>query len=290
MTTAGDLVTQASNLIHGGGSTQDRVTALAADIGPTDTTMTVTATFGQAVGLTPGLLEIDSELVYVTSADPVSGVCAFAPFGRGFDGTTATAHAAGARVISRPKFPRGELFLAINNTIGGLYPDLFGVSVETLTTAYHTPLPLGAAARTILACDYQGWTVPDWRPLDSYRLNRYDNSLSVDRNIPAGTNIRVSYATEPVPFTAETDDFSVTGLSSSCADLLVWGAVIKTTPGLDISRAQTTSVEQSARSSVVPPNAGLTASKYLYGLYNDRLMNEKRALRSQYPTRIVRSV
>jgi hypothetical protein len=91
-------------------------------------------------------------------------------------------------------------------------------------------------------------------------------------------------------FTAETDDYAaVTGLPLSAADVLSLGVVARMMPALDISRAQLTSVEQSDRSRVVPPNQGINAGKYLMAEFQQRLANEAQALRMQYPARLKRT-
>jgi hypothetical protein len=77
--TAGDLITEASAQLHGWGSTQDRVTPLAADLNATDLSFTVSYAFGQSVGIAPGVVEIDSELLYVVSVDQASGQSRWPP-------------------------------------------------------------------------------------------------------------------------------------------------------------------------------------------------------------------
>jgi hypothetical protein len=93
---------------------------------------------------------------------------------------------------------------------------------------------------------------------------------------------------QPSLFTSEADDFSVTGLPSSCAELVILGVVARQVFGLDISRAQLSSVEQSARSTQVPPNAGLNASSYVMKLFASRLQSEAKSLRAQYKPRLVK--
>src|SRR5882757_10185436 len=111
MSTCADLISEASAQLHGWGSTQDRITPLSNTVTPSDVQFTVDFAFGQAVGITPGVVEIDSEQLYVTAVDASTGVCTLADgFGRGYNGTTPAAHTAGAKVISRPKFPRNWLF------------------------------------------------------------------------------------------------------------------------------------------------------------------------------------
>jgi hypothetical protein len=72
----------------------------------------------------------------------------------------------------------------------------------------------------------------------------------------------------------------------SCVDLLSIGAVARMLPGLDISRAQLTSVEQSDRSRVVPANTGITVGRYMEMKFQERLQNEAESLRRPYKARI----
>lgn len=294
MPTAGDLVDEAVSQLHGWGSSQDQVTSLATPMTAGDTQFKVDATFGQSIGITPGMCEIGSEQVYISSADANTGTCQVTPFGRGYGGTTAVPHAAGVMVVTQPKFPRLSAFKQMNEVLGGLFPDLFAVGTKT-GLAFTFP------SDTYVVSSDMRWAIDvswqdvggtnDWIRVRRWRVDPYDNTLRIgDTCIPRGVPLRVMYAKEPGLLQAESDDFEITtGLPRSSTDLLTIGAVMRLVPGLDISRAQLSSVEQSDRSRVVPPNAGLTASKYLYGLYQDRLHNESRALRRRYPVRLARS-
>ena len=292
MTTCKDLLDECSAQLHGFGSTQDRITPLTANIGPTDTTFTVDFTFGQAVGITPGVVEIDSEQLYVTAIDPATGIATVANgFGRGYGGTTAASHTAGARVISRPKFPRVWLFRQINEILGAVYPDLFTVQSYTTTVTYpRNTYTLPNANGTPLRVLVVQWQDPlgDWRDVAGVKIDPFDGTMRLGSGAMPGRPLRVLYATEPKTFTAESDDFTVTGLPVSCTDVLTLGVVAKLVPGLDISRAQLSSVEQSDRSRVVPPSAGVNAAKYIMAEYQERLANEAQSLRRQYRPRTVR--
>lgn len=291
MTTCADLISECSAQLHGWGSTQDRITPLTANIGPTDSSFQVDFAFGQAVGITPGIVQIDSELLYVTSVDATTGIVTLANgFGRGYDGTTAVAHTAGAKVISRPKFPRIWLFKQINEIVGALFPDLFAVKTFTGTVTYPSntySLP-GAPPMHIIDAQWQD-IVGNWHKVRSYSIDPYDGTFRLGDSIQIGRPLRIMYAVEPTMFTAESDDFSVTGLPPSCSDVLTLGVVAKQVPGLDISRAQLSSVEQSDRSRVVPPNAGVNAARFLAAEFQQRLDNEAQSLRRQYRPRIVRT-
>lgn len=294
MTTAGDLISEASAQLHGWGTTQDRITPLTAPISAGDLTFMVDFTFGQAVGITPGVVEIDSEQLYVTSVDTTNGTCTVANgFGRGYGSTTAASHAAGAKITSRPKFPRVWLFKQVNEILGSLYPQLFAVGTYVGVVSYPSyAYDLGSTTGTPMGVLNAQWQDPigNWHNCRAYSIDQFDGTLRLAPGPMIGRPLRVQYSTQPRLFVAETDDLVVqTGLPPSCADVITLGVVAKQLPGLDISRAQNTSVEQSDRSRVVPPSAGVTAAKYLMAEFQDRLQNEALSLRQQYKSRLVRT-
>lgn len=290
MPLASDLISAASAMLHGYGSTQDRVTPLASAIGPTDESFTVAYSFGQSVGITPGVVEIGSEQCYVVAVDAATGTCTLAPgFGRGYNGTTAVAHATGETVVSRPKFPRLNLLREMNNVIGSLYPDLFTVSTFSSTVTWPSDIyTLPTPAKGIIDVQWQDW-LGNWLRVFGYMLDPYDGTFRLGSGPIIGRPLRIIYKGEPATFTAETDDFSVTGLPDSCSDLLTLGVVARLVPSLDISRAQMSSVEQSDRSRVVPPSAGVNVAKYIMAEFQDRLQNEAASLRAALKPRMTRT-
>lgn len=289
MATCGDLITEASSQLHGWGQTQDRVASLAGPISSGELAQfTVNAASGQAVGISPGFVEIDSEQLYVTSVDQTTGICTLDPgFGRGYNGTSVAAHSAGAKVISRPKFPRASILKQINETLGGVFPDLFKVQTFTGTVTY--PLyryTLSGIPQWVISVEWQD-PIGNWIQVKAFNLDPYDQSLLIGSGPMIGRPLRALYTVEPGLFVNETDDYvTTTGLPISTYDVITIGTVARLTPGLDISRAQLTSVEQSDRSRVVPPNAGINVGKYLQQMYLMRLANEAKSLRRIYKPRV----
>lgn len=293
MTTAGDLVSTVSQELHGWGQSQDRITSLTSSILPGDLSFVVDAVFGPSSGIMAGLVEIDNELIFVTNVDKTSKVCTVAPFGRGFLGTTATTHSAGAGITSRPKVPRAPILKAINNVVGGVFPALFAVQKKdgsdgSMLLSYpsnsYTLSPTPVSIIDVQYKDYLG----RWLPVRGYQLDRFDQSLRVAQYWPLGQPLRVIYRTEPTQFTSESDNYSVCGLPVTAQDVLTKGAAAALILGVDIARANSTTVESSNRSQVVPPGAGQTAGKYLLAEYLDRLKNETDALNTLYPPRLVK--
>lgn len=292
MTTAADIIDQASVMLHGGGSSQDRITPLTSAITDTDETFTVDFAFGQSVGVNPGIVEIDSEQLYVTGVDATSGVCTLAQgFGRGYNNTTPAAHAAGAKVISRPKFSRKSMFVTLNNVVGQVFPQLFAVNTYQTTITFpsntYTLPNTDGTPMGILDAQWQD-PVGNWHPLPRYGMDPYDGTFRLGHgSYLIGRPLRIIYTTQPRQFESESDDLvTQTGLPISTSDVLTLGVVAYLVPTLDISRAQVSSVEVSSRSKVVPANAGVSAGKYVMAEFQNRLANEAQSLRRQYRPRM----
>jgi hypothetical protein len=290
---AKNLIDETVKMMHGFGQTNDRQAVLSNAIGAGDLTFTVDAAAGPAVGINPGFVEIDSEQLLVTNVDPNSNVCTVANgFGRGYDGTTATSHAQYARVVSQPKFPRNWVLTQMNEVIGALFPDLFAINTYTTTVTYPINIYTLPAPRPTRLLDVQ-WqdTIGNWDHCAAYQIDMFDGTVRVGGGMPIGRPLRFIYASEPKLFAAETDDFvTATGLPLTCSDLLSIGTCMKLAPTFDISRAQTSTMEQSSRSTSVPPNTGINIGTFLEKQFQQRLMNEAKSLRALYPTKMRRIV
>ena len=78
------------------------------------------------------ILEIDQELMYCTALDTVNNTVTVV---RGVRGTTADSHDSGAIVKIAPVFTRLAVFDAIKDQINNLFPTLFAVDTQSVTTA-----------------------------------------------------------------------------------------------------------------------------------------------------------
>lgn len=287
MPLASDLIDQVVAELHGYGQSADRITALTADIALDDTSLTVDAVTGSKLGVEPGILEIDGEQLYAATVDSQSNTVTLASgFGRGFSGTTPAAHTAGSIVRSGPMYPRSRVLEVMNDVINSLFPDLFAVwKVTTAVTFPINSYTLPSIPSWIITAQWQD-VQGNWQPVDSYEKDSYDYKFRLGSQIQIGRPLRIIYAGTPVLFADETSDYSTTGLPPSAADLLKIGTVARMVPAIDISRPQLSTVEQSDRGRVVPPNAGLNAGKYLQDQFNTRLENEKRSQKNLYPPRL----
>ena len=275
---------------------QDRITYVANPLGLTTTTSEITV--GSSSNLAKGVIEIDDELIWIDSFDKASSVLNVVPgFGRGYQGTTPAPHAQYAQVTLAPSFPRVSIKKAINDTINGLFPNLWSVFSYTFTfNASQTTYPLPDDVESIL---YMSWQTTgssqEWLPINRWRADgmanaatfNTTNTVSLYENIQPGRTVQVWYTATANTLDANTDDFAdVTGLPQSSQDVVTLGAAYKLLSFLDPGRIGLTSAESDNADSKIPSTAGATTSRYIFALYQQRLNEEALKLKDRYPIRI----
>lgn len=244
--------------------------------------------------LPQGMVEIDGELIYLSSYDAMSGTATIPPWGRGQEGTTAAAHAAGAKVVVHPKYPRRRIGMAINQVISAICPPLHGVArggftIETNKWEYDLP----TATRNLLRVEARafGSTAYDWQQAHSTFIKRDSGVpvLHIDC-LPSMYEVRYTVATNPTALVNESDLFTLTGLPESCIDLVSLGAIPRLVSTNELARQQLNSVEASERAALVPAGSGTAAARFYMQMFNDRLAAEVKRQRAEYPVTVRRTV
>ncbi|GAA0936210.1 hypothetical protein [Actinocorallia libanotica] len=240
-----------------------------------------------------GLVQVGDELMWVDSTSASSVV--IPPYGRGYRSSTAASHAAGERVVNKPKFPRVNILRTINEVIGGLYGDLYAVDVtqivhEGSVTTYELP----ATCAGVLSVRYE--TVGPsraWQPVKRWNYNPNANTTT----FPSGKSIdlwqgpipgypwRITYKREPTALTSG-GTFTDSGLPEYCEDVVKYGAMHRLIGTLDSPRLQVRTVESSQRSAYVETGAAADLSKYYYALYQEALGKAAKRLREDHPPQI----
>lgn len=294
MATFGQMTDEVSRKLAGFTLRQDRQTHLTAAVNATATSITVAS----AQNISSGVIQIDDELIYIDSYDRNSGVLSVPPYGRGYNGTSAATHQNGARVIVSPTFPAVDIKGAINETIEAVFPDLYAVATHTFSySTAKTTYALPDEAETIYSVSYQT-TGPskEWLPIRSYRIDAMANvdafnsrnSISLYSGIEPGRTVQVSYSAAPTVMDTNDDDFEiVTGLPSSCKDVIILGASARLASFVDPGRLTFGSAESDQQSQIAGRSygAGTNTSKYLLALYDKRLAEESRKLNDRNPIR-----
>ena len=296
MSTLNEMVDEVRSNLQGYTLRQDRITYVANPSGLTTTTSQITV--GSASNLAKGTIEIDDELIWIDSFDKANNILNVVPgFGRGYQGTTPSPHAQYAQVTLSPSFPRVSIKKAINDTINGLFPNLWAVSYYTFTfNASVTTYALPDDVESILYLSWQTTgSSQEWLPINRWRADgmanaatfNTNNTVSIYDNIQPGRTVQVWYTSIPNTLDANTDDFAdVTGLPQSCQDVVTLGAAYKLLSFLDPGRIGLTSAESDTADSKIPSTAGAASSRYIYALYQQRLNEEALKLKDRFPIRI----
>lgn len=297
MTTFGDLIDETISTLHGHTTDVPNAVNLAGGVTSSSTELALESD-GQAwSGRPTGIVEIGSELIYVSRYDPNTGVAVVPPWGRGYRNTTATAHDADSMVTIRPRYPRAQVGKTLNQVVAGACPPLFAprdlAPIETgslVSIGYELPadtvrvlrvdatesgLPLDLANRRVL----RSWAV---RTVAGTQLLEIPDCESLQ-------DVQVTIAANPGAMVAESDDFvTATGLSAAAADMVVFGALSRLVLGGELARQQVTSVEAQARSEKVPAGSGTTISRFYQAMYTQRLEAERDRLIQMFPLTVIR--
>jgi hypothetical protein len=254
---------------------------------------------GSVTNIGKGVVEIDDELIWLDTYDRISSVGNIAPYGRAYHGTTAAAHTANTKVTIAPTFPRATIKKAINDTIDAVFPNLFAIGVHTFTyNTVKTTYSLPAETETILYVSYKP-TGPteEWLPVRNYRADAFANTssfpsaqtISIYDRIESGRTVQVYYTKKPTTLTDSASSAvfeTVTGLPSSCKDVIVYGAAYRLSSFVDPGRLNYSSAEADNADTKIQYGSGASTARFLLALYQQRLNEETKKLRDVYPTRI----
>lgn len=282
MTTFDGLVREVRESLRGYGLIKDRVAFLAADI--TATALTVTVDDGSNIDT--GVVEIGDECLYVLS---VSGnTLTIAPDGRGWNGTTAAAHTANGRVTADPAFPTWRLQQALNDTIIGTWPALWGVGTATFTyspstATYSMPADCEnvlTVTATVFGPDKEQAQIYEYKFESKANTTQFATGKCISlRVVPEpGQTVTVTYAKAPAEL-ASGDDFTTSGLRETARRCVVYGALAELLSTVDATRVLTDSASNSALADVNKVGSATQLAAQLTARYQMELNSEQQRLR-----------
>lgn len=299
-TTFANLVDDVALNISGFTYRQDRATYLTQACTSGDLVLHVAST--DNIG--KGIIEIEGEMMWVDSYDRQANTLNIAPYGRGYNASTAAAHSANVKVTITPTYPEVAVKRAINDTINSVYPKVFAVGSTSATfLASRTTYQLPSEAIQVLHMAWQSvGPTKEWLPVRQWRWDPLANTtawtpdstdpgqartVSVYDNILPGRTIQIVYAHLPKPLINDTDVFeTTTGLPTSMRDVLVYGASYRLTSFVDPARVSITSATSDELDTKRPYGAASSVSKNLQAIYLQRLEEESLKQKIQYPVRV----
>jgi hypothetical protein len=291
VTTAGQLIDRVSGELLAG--TVEERNKLASGIDASATSITLTYSLqGVREG---GVFEIGQELFYVWTTNSTSKT---AVVERGFGGTTASTHDAGAIVTVNPRFPRHRVMNQLNADLADLSSPMNGLfQMKTLDVAYNGSdrmVDLTGVTDIIDLYDVRlRYLNDDYPVVRSVRLMRdmptsdfsSGFALVFDDYVRAGS-MRVIYKAPYDQFTAESDTVSSVGGSDTLDDLLAIGAQMRLVAPREVKRNFTESQGDTRRAEEVPSGAVANSMIQLQRLRRDRIQAEAARLNRQHPIRI----
>lgn len=304
-TTYSDIVNEVLINLAGYTMQQDRATSLSAAVTSTTTT---TLSVSSTSDIGKGIIEIGEELLWVENFDRVGNTLTISPWGRGYLGTTATTAATSSKVTISPTFPKFVVKRAINDTINAMGASIFGVKQITFTyNAAITTYELldssnnNVTAQSILAMHWQEvGPSKEWIPVRRWSFEPYADvttwggsaaspaqTVSIYDAITPGRTVKVLYAAAPTVLSSDSDVFTTTtGLSATCKDVVVLGAIYRLLTFLDPARATQTSPQADEIDTKRTFGSTGNIMRQIYTLYVQRLAEETLAQQQQYPPRI----
>ena len=263
------------------------------------------------------IIEINQELMICTDLNAVTNTITVK---RGMKGTSAAAHTAGDLIKLSPPFPRKNVFDAVCDQIKNLFPTLFAVETQSITTgtgytllgSYNAPGThnyimsiLGAISQYTDFSAGSDTTGVNFSPVTSSLIElpnpfTYTDSDGVSRTITYTTGPSVVHAiqfagiasghTAHVTFkkkfiepTSESDTLSTIGLEDEYVPIIMAGVAAQMLAGRDIPSATTDYISQQLAVSNFPVGSANNVRNSLLQ-YQQLLMNQARKyLRAKYP-------
>jgi hypothetical protein len=256
------------------------------------TSLTVT---NDGKGIREGaVIEVGNELMYVWGFTAGS-----AEVERGWDGTTPTAHDAGAIITVKPRFPNKMLFDHLNDDITDLSSPANGLfQIKVLERQYNgSDRAIDLTGVTdIISVHEVRWKYQndEWPQVRRWRLSRNANPtnfasglmLILDESVQASA-MRIVYKAPFSSLTGFNDDITtVAGVPASLADVLRMGVQLRAMVGREIKRNFTESQGDTRRADEVGPGAVQASWRGLAALRAQRIEAEQARLSQAYPQRI----
>jgi hypothetical protein len=292
MSTAGALINRVSRQLLSG--TIEERNKLATTVTSSDTSIVMSY---DLAGLRAGsVFEIDSELMYVWVAESGSKTLTVE---RGYLGTTAAAHTAGALAILNPRFPQQQLLDSFNQELDDLSSPSNGLfRVIAANVDYNgsdRQVNLTSATTIIDLIDVRlRYLSSDYPVLRGVRLSRdlptsdfaSGFALTFDEVSMAGT-LRVRYK---APFvrasTTSSDIQSVCLMPINMEDIVEMGVMARMLSVREVKRNFIESQGDTRRSDEVPAGSISNSVTNILRLRRDRIIAEASKLARQYPLTI----
>lgn len=279
------LTSEILDIVHGYVRQQETVTSLSAPMSETALTFQV----ANATLFTRGIVEVGDELIYAENVDAANNTIIVEPWGRAQSGSLAQFHPIGSKVTIAPLFPIQRVRTAIYETLREMFTSVYAIGEAFIdVNVTRTNYPADPAAYFILECE---WHLPGpskmWQPMKRWRQNHTPTDLEIEIMGPLWPGLaRVRYRfmkKPPADYGLTNDDLNNYGYSNEVRDIIVYGTVARLLASAMSSRVQVESMEALGRSAAVPTGDLISASRYYYTLFRERLESERQQTMLRHP-------
>lgn len=268
-----------------------QVNKLASAVTAGDTSLTLSF---DLTGIAEGsVLGIELEEVHVWAVNTSTKVAS--PVERGWNSSTAAAHAINSLVFVNPKFSWYRILRAINDELRSLSSQgLF--RMKTVDRTYSATVQGYDLAADFLSMYQVNADTPgpdkSWPTLDSWKVVRNASPsefssgfglILYDAAHP-GQGLRIQYKAAFSALSSLSDDLTtVSGLRAEAADIVEMGAALRLAAGRPIKRSSTENQGDTRRAEEVSTTDVLQAPGRLSALYKERVSQERARLMQEYP-------
>lgn len=240
------------------------------------------------------IIEIGSELMYVWG---VQGPTVTVE--RGFQGTVAATHAAGATITVRPRFPNQQLLEHLNDELTDLSSPangLFQIKVCSRTYDGSARAVDLTGVTDLLSIHEVRWKydTDEWIEVRRWRLARNASTtdfasglmLIFDMPPPQAADIRVVYKAPYTRLSSLSQDLTtVGGLQASLEDVVRMGVQLRAMVGREVKRNFTEGQGDTRRAGEVGPGAVQASWRGIAAMRQQRIEAEQARLSQAYPMR-----
>jgi len=241
------------------------------------------------------IIEIGQELMYAKELNVVTNEITVQ---RGARGTTAVAHSLGDIIKITPPFPRINVFNAIKDQIENLYPTLYAVEVQTISSATGYVALEGADDNRIVAplkavSQYQtlgagSETTVQFRGV-AVELIDVPTSVTASgkvvqfSGISTGVNVHVTFKKKFGEISTEATTLADVGLETEYEPIIMAGAAAQMIAGKDIPTVTADYISDQLAVSTYPVGSSNTIRNSLLQYQQLLIQQARKDLRARYP-------
>jgi len=241
------------------------------------------------------IIEIGQELMICTELNAVTNSITVT---RGARGTTAVAHSAGDVIKITPPFPRVNVFNAIKDQIENLYPTLYAVETQTISSAVGYVALAGADDNRIVAplkavsqyqeLDAGNQTTVQFRGvamelIDVPTTVTASGKVVQFSGVSSGVNVHCTFKKKFGEVSLETTTLSEVGLETEYEPIIMAGVAAQMIAGKDIPTYTADYISEQMQVTNYPVNSSSNIKNSLLQ-YQQVLINQARKdLRARYP-------